>query len=296
MTARVSSLRAKALRAEAGQNHLGLSSLPGRAARKAVREIRATLAPANIQRLRRKFVLPVRNAVLWHKPIAAHAAGHAIKLVPEGAIAAAIWSGADYQSAKLALLTRLLAANSVFLDVGANIGIFSLLASKVSPSAKILAFEPVKTTFDLLSQNVQLNDARNVTALHLALGNFPDKSTAPVVTLDDYLLSAALDRIDLIKVDAEGAERFVFEGAGALLQRPDAPLVLYDAFSSLTRRYDYHPVEIFWLLDHHGFSFFTLDPDSGQLAVPRASRAYDSTILAVKPSHPAYSKIEELAH
>ena len=213
---------------------------------------------------------------------------------------------------------------TVFLDIGANVGIFSLLASKVSPSANILAFEPTATTFELLSRNIQLNDARNVTPLHLALGNFsghatlhlnvsgkdglntlgklsrPDTEaagdeTVPITTLDDYLRSASLGRIDLMNVDAEGAELSIFEGASSLLQRPDAPMILYEAFSFLTRGFDYHPVEIFWLLERLGFSFFTLNSDSGKLAVPEASRAYDSIILAVKPSHPAYSKVEDLA-
>jgi FkbM family methyltransferase len=315
--------------AEAGQkrgNFLqpGVSSLPMRATRKALREIRAALEPSNIQRLQRKFVLPVRNVLLRHKPIAVLAAGHTLQIVPEGAIAAGIWSRADYEPAKLALITRLLGANSVFLDIGANVGIFSLLASKVSPSANILAFEPTATTFELLSRNIQLNDARNVTPLHLALGNFsghatlhlnvsgkdglntlgklsrPDTEaagdeTVPITTVDDYLRSASLGRIDLMNVDAEGAELSIFEGASSLLQRPDAPMILYEAFSFLTRGFDYHPVEIFWLLERLGFSFFTLNSDSGKLVVPEASRAYDSIILAVKPSHPAYSKVEDLA-
>ncbi|HME11719.1 MAG TPA: FkbM family methyltransferase [Candidatus Acidoferrum sp.] len=302
----------------------GLSSLPRRAVRKAVREIRKVLAPSNIRRLRRKFVLPVRNVVSRHKPISASVAGHTIRLVPEGAIASGIWSGGDFEPAELALIARLLAPNSVFLDIGANVGVFSLLASKVCPSASIFAFEPAKETFDLLSRNIQLNRASNVTPLQLALGNFsgqatlhlnvpgkdglnslgklshPDTEaagdeTVPITTLDDYLRSASLAHIDLVKMDAEGAELMIFEGASSLLQRPNAPLFLYEAFSFLTRGFDYHPVEIFWLLERSGFSFFTLDSESGKLAIPKSSRAYDSMILAVKPSHPAYAKIEELA-
>jgi len=299
-------------------------SLPRRAVRKAIREIRKALEPANIQRLRRKYVLPVRNVISRNKPVPARIAGYAIKLVPEGAIASGIWSGSQFEPAELALMARLLTPDSVFLDIGANAGIFSLLASAVCPSARIFAFEPAKKTFDLLSRNLRLNHAANVTALHLALGNFsgqatlhlnalgkdglntlgklshPDTEaagdeTVPITTLDEYLRSASIGRIDLVKVDAEGAELSIFEGASSMLQRLDAPIILYEAFSFLTRGFDYHPVEIFWLLQCKGFSFFTLNSDSGKIAVPQASRAYDSMILAVKPSHPAYPMIEELA-
>jgi FkbM family methyltransferase len=302
----------------------GVASLPRRAARKLVREIRAALAPSNLQRLRRKFVLPVRNAILRHKPITARLAGHALQLVPEGAIASGIWSGASFEPAELSLISRLLAPDSVFFDVGANAGVFSLLASRVAPSARIFAFEPAAKTFGLLSRNLQLNSARNVTPLRLALGNYsgdaalhlnvpgqdglntlgvpshPDsepagQETVPITTLDAFLRSASLARVDLMKVDAEGAELLIFQGAKNLLARPAAPAILYEAFSFLTRGFDYHPVEIFWLLDGCGFSCFTLDSQTGRLTVPPASRAYDSMILAVKPSHPAYKRIEELA-
>lgn len=299
-------------------------SLPKRGARKMLRDFRAVVEPSNIQRLERKFILPVRNAVLRNKPISARLASHSIKLVPEGAIAAGIWSGASFEPAELALLSRFLRPDSVFFDVGANVGVYSLVASKVSPSAKIFAFEPAQKTFSLLGRNLQLNEARNVTPLHLALGNFsgnatlnlnvpgkdglntmgalshPDteaagQETVPITTLDAYILSASIDRVDLMKVDAEGAELAIFEGGSGLLQRPDAPVILYEAFSFITRGFGYHPVEIYWLLDRYGFACFTLNPETGKLAVPPASRAYDSMILAVKPSHAAYETTEELA-
>lgn len=289
-----------------------------------LREFRAAVEPSNIQRLERKFVLPVRNAVLRNKPVIARLAGHSIELVPEGALAAGIWSGADFEPAELALVSRLLKPDSVFFDIGANAGIYSLLASKVSPSAKIFAFEPTQKTFGLLGRNLQLNGARNVTAVHLALGNFsgtatlnlnvagkdglntmgalshPDteaagRETVPITTLDAYVGSAGIERVDLMKVDAEGAELAIFEGASGLLARPDAPVILYEAFSFITRGFDYHPVEIYWLLERHGFACFTLNSETGKLAVPQASRAYDSMILAAKPTHPAYKTIEELA-
>ena len=273
------------MRANAGQDvtssfHRRVSRLAGRVARKALRELRALLEPSSVQRLRRRFILPIRNVMLWGKPVTVHAAGYIIRLFPQGAAAAAIWSGADYQKSKLVLLTRMLEADSVFLDIGADVGIFSLFASKVSPTGKIFALESDKAAFDLLSRNTQLNAARNVTLVHVA----------PV----DYLRSATDSHIDFMKVDAAGAELLVLEAASNILQRPDAPILLYEAFTSLTRTYDYHPVEIFWLLQRHGFRFFTLDSNSGKLTIPQASRVYDSTVLAAKPTHPAYSKIEEL--
>jgi FkbM family methyltransferase len=297
---------------------------PGRAGRKILREIRKFLSPLSIARVRHSIGFPLRNGVLRHKPINAIVAGHRLKLVPEGAIAADLWASGDYEPAELALICRLLQSDSVFLDVGANVGIFSLVASRVSPEARILAFEPTGKTFDRLSRNIALNGAKNVTPLRFALGNFsgqatlnlnakgkdglntlgkpshPDSEptgteTVPITTLDEFIRSSQVGRVDVMKVDAEGAELFIFQGGKNLLQRPDAPVILYEAFITSTKGFDYHPVEIFWLLDQWGFSAFTLDSETGKLATPPASWPYGSMIVAVKASHPAYPTLRDLA-
>ncbi|HXL22094.1 MAG TPA: FkbM family methyltransferase [Candidatus Dormibacteraeota bacterium] len=296
---------------------------PRRAVRKIRHEIHKFLEPSNIRNLRRMLALRIRNAALRNKPIAANVAGHTLCLVPQGAVAEILFSGEAYEIAELAFISRFLRPHSVFLDVGANVGIFSLSASKAFPSCTIVAFEPTTTTFHRLSQNISLNHASNVQPFRLALSNssgtatlnlnsssrdglntlghpsHPDFAPAgtelvPIITLDEFLASHRLPRVDLMKVDAEGAELFIFQGAEELLRRPDAPLILYEAVPANTRAFDYHPVEIFWLLDRWGFSFFTLDSQTGKLAVPPASRAYGAMIVAVKRSHPAYSAIEAL--
>jgi FkbM family methyltransferase len=303
--------------------HIAVSD-PKRAVRRILREVRKLFDPANIGRVRRNVGLPLRNAVLRNKPITAKVAGCTLHLVPEGAITAGLWSGGDYETGELALISRLLHRDSVFLDVGANVGIFSLVASKAAPLGKIFAFEPARKTFDRLSRNIWLNHARNVLPVRSALGgssgqatlnlnvsgkdglntlgnpSHPDSEPAgtelvPITTVDEFLATNSVRHIDVMKIDAEGAELSIFQGAKNLLQRSDAPLILYEALPTSTLGFDYHPVELFWLLDQWGFSFFTLDSKTGKLAVPPASRAYGSMIVAVKPSHPAYSAVEELA-
>jgi len=307
-----------------GSTLLGAMSIPKRAARKVQREIRKLIDPSNIDRFRREIAFPLRNAVLRNKPIMANAGGRQLKLAPMGAIAAGLWSGVEYEPAELGLISRLLKPDSVFLDVGANVGIFSLFAAKVFPSARIFAFEPAAKTFKLLARNIWLNDAQNVTPVRSALGSssgqakmhvnvagkdglntlgvpsHPDCELAgteivPITTLDEFLAVGTIARVDVMKVDAEGAELFIMEGAKELLQRNDAPVLLYEAFSFLTRGFAYHPVEIYWLLERWGFAFFTLSSETGKLAAPASSRAYDSMIVAVKPSHPSYSAIKDFA-
>ena len=147
------------------------------------------------------------------------------------------------------------AANEVALDVGANIGWYSVLLDRLSaPGARVLAFEPDPESYRLLRTNLQANRAERVTALNVALGDKPgvallhryrdsnngrhtllDGNTSggtvevPVETLksvwERQQLGARL--VALLKIDVEGFECLVLRGAGDLLQRCRRVLLEY---------------------------------------------------------------------
>jgi FkbM family methyltransferase len=142
------------------------------------------------------------------------------------------------------LVQRLLNADEVFWDVGANVGYFTLVAATVlNHRGRVVAFEPGKNAYARLTENIALNAHRNIQTfpvavtdregeamLHLA-GDIADSSASlyPVapgqsgqevcrtVALDQVLRSEGLRPPDLIKLDAEGAELAVLEGARELL-------------------------------------------------------------------------------
>src|SRR6187402_1787101 len=64
------------------------------------------------------------------------------------------------------LLKKMLRANDVFIDIGANIGYFSLLAATFSPSVKVISFEPVKDLFKKMDKNFSINDSKNIIAIN----------------------------------------------------------------------------------------------------------------------------------
>lgn len=125
------------------------------------------------------------------------------------------------------------------VDVGANIGVFSLYQALTRKAHRVFAFEPAPSVFPRLLRNCALNRANQITAIHAAIGSENgsvafrespislngqiDKAggqgTVPVncYTLD-YVLADVL-RIDLLKVDTEEHERDVFEGATETLKR-----------------------------------------------------------------------------
>ncbi len=137
----------------------------------------------------------------------------------------------------------------VFVDAGAHIGYYTLLAARhVGPSGKVYAFEPAAENLDLLRKNVELNGYRNVVVVPKALADRPgimdfylcplettcnsfyyrseEYSRQPVkvevTTLDDFLEAEGWPRVDVVKIDVEGAERMVLAGMRRLLARKGA--------------------------------------------------------------------------
>ncbi len=125
-----------------------------------------------------------------------------------------------------------------FLDIGANIGVYSLLLSEV-PGMQVYAFEPHPITAQYLRRNVVLNPGRNITVLQVAVGattgkvsftddpgsalnrvveqeNFEKVISVPIVRLDDVCRDYGI-RPEVVKVDVEGYEYPVLQGMGNFL-------------------------------------------------------------------------------
>ena len=168
----------------------------------------------------------------------------------------------------------------VALDVGANIGWYSLLLDRLSqPGADIFAFEPDPENFGFLQDNLRRNGARYVTALDVAAGDKPgivtmnrykksnagahtlipggnnEGGTVPVrvTTLEKFWQERALaDRpLRFLKVDVEGYEYFVLKGAADLLQRCACVSLEYSAGSLRAAGFD--PGQIIDLIVDAGF-------------------------------------------
>jgi FkbM family methyltransferase len=146
------------------------------------------------------------------------------------------------------LVQRLLTGDDVFWDVGANVGYFTLVAATaLKDRGRIVAFEPGQNAFVRLTENLALNPYQNVqtfavavsdregeAVLHLtgdiadssaslypADGGRPGQEVCRTVALDHFLKSEGFRPPDLIKLDAEGAELAVLQGAQGLIK--DSP-------------------------------------------------------------------------
>jgi FkbM family methyltransferase len=160
-----------------------------------------------------------------------------------------------------ALLTKILRPDSIFVDIGGNLGQFALFAAKRVPQGKVHAFEPAPHNFARLQEHVQLNGFTNVVLNQAAVAKtagtitifvprnynsgaisiYPDQSwdaderIVPTIRLDDYALENQLARVDVIKLDIEGAELDALEGSLNML-RQHRPDVLMEATISIMER------------------------------------------------------------
>jgi FkbM family methyltransferase len=161
------------------------------------------------------------------------------------------WGYSGYEPATTKLLQTLLNTRSCVLDVGANIGYYALLAaSMVEGRGQVHAFEPAPEVFRSLRQNVDLNHFRSLKINEMAVSDLDGELrlfvpldlaartnaslvegfvenvrpvNVPSVRLDTYCEANQIERVDLLRVDVEGAEVAVLRGIGTLLQscQPD---------------------------------------------------------------------------
>jgi FkbM family methyltransferase len=193
---------------------------------------------------------------------------------------------AHYEQEDESVLFSLLEADSVILDIGANIGWYSLLFSKRLPKAKIFSFEPINETYKYLITNLTLNNAHNVSSFNIGLSEKEGSSTyfyfpggsvlaseknliqstkaketiCKVDTLDRFISSHSIEKLDLIKCDVEGAELAVINGGISSIKK-FLPIIFIELFERWTIQFNYHPNDVIRILNEIGYECFLANGD-----------------------------------
>jgi len=241
-----------------------------------------------------------------------------LALAPEGPMAFHLWSGLRCERAELGFVLDVLQPGMTFFDIGAGCGLFSIAAARKFPgeTESIYAFEPCRSTFFTLQRNLLLNKLANVRTWRLALSDrtgdasllrkdaldaledldysaaeAPPGEAVETLTLDEFVARENVSRVDVMRVEGQGAELLVFRGGGKLLARMDAPLILYEGDSQCTAGFHYHPVELLWQLEAFGYELFILDDATSSVRRRKPAEGYDATVVAVKQSHSRYDDI-----
>lgn len=175
---------------------------------------------------------------------------------------------------------RRLVPGSVFLDIGANFGYYSVrLAVSLQKKIEVHAFEPQPVTFQRLSRNIQANGLSDVVHAHqFALSDVagqahmaerPDNSGASrltdgddgiavqTVTLDEFAGQAGLTRVDCIKIDVEGVEPRVLRGGRETIGKY-RPAMVIEFWTPGLGKAGSTPAELAGVLAELGYQMFRL--------------------------------------
>lgn len=194
-----------------------------------------------------------------------------------------IYSG-FYESKSLTLTLELLNStdNPVFVDIGANMGLYSLPISKVKGST-VYAIEPTAKNFWKLQQNFNLNNnlTNNIHLINIALSNKTEFSyisnpvdgndgtfrveTNPskksyltnLTTFDNIIQFYNINNIDVLKIDVEGYEGKVFDGFKMLNQLKPKNIIM--EFSDYVERVGYSKLELYDRLQKLGYEGLTIE-------------------------------------
>ena len=191
--------------------------------------------------------------------------------------------GRFFERDTLQLFVSHIKPKATIIDVGANIGLFSIVASKIlQNTGKIYAFEPTAKTHQRLVRNLALNNCANVVPVAKALSDkdgavtmvspddalrngfqdafnqirpfqndSPPNSSAEAATLDSFVEQNQIRQIDLIKVDIEGAELLFFRGAEKTLRM--RPTIIFEFCEEHCHSFDYEAQEIIDFLHSHRY-------------------------------------------
>lgn len=174
-------------------------------------------------------------------------------------------------------LIHLLNNQDTFLDIGANVGHYSLLMSGLK-QAKSIAIEPVPKTYSLLKQQIELNnlnhliDAKNVgvsnangelyfstdrgTMDRIVNNSYSNSVVVKVQTID----SLVCNNIPLaIKMDVEGYEKYALQGANNVLNNKDLKVIVLELNNS-GKRYNISDEEVYQIVYGYGFRPFIYNP------------------------------------
>ena len=185
-------------------------------------------------------------------------------------------------------ITETLQPGDCFIDIGANIGHYSLLASSlVGRDGQVVAIEAAQWIHRILDKHVALNHRNNIRTVQVAAaaergtvklypghsGNIGKTSMiahtgeaveVQALPLSDILRDDEIRRARIIKIDVEGAELQVLRGLAPLLRRlPQSVEIIMEISPDLMPDAEHAREEIFATMQHQGFSAFVFDNDYG---------------------------------
>ena len=240
--------------------------------------------------------------------------GLSVYAYPGNETSRAIFVTGNYEPNEFFMLAQVLRPGMTFVDVGANMGLYTLFAAqRVGEHGRVLAIEPSTRECGRLLKNVAANSLSNVRLLwnavsdsrsdtdlliaedkwsgHNTLGAFAydtplaTKETVRTERLDDIVLREGLSRVDIVKLDVEGAELLALKGAVGILER-FRPLLLLELADRALCHQGCSSAQIWDFCRIIGYQIYAFDKGTG-LPVPAQQKPYydSENVVAVTDSY-----------
>lgn len=193
----------------------------------------------------------------------------------------------SYEPLTTEVVKSLLRKDMNVVDIGANIGYYTLLASKlVKNTGRVWAIEPEPTNFSLLQKNIKLNQLHNVVLVNKAISNtnrtaklyvsheesgehslirgrshIKNSIEVDATTLDDLI---GCERVDLVKNDCEGSEIDVLRGAERTIMSNTGIMLVIEVWFPGIKASGSEPINLWELLRRYGFEHFCVLDEIGK--------------------------------
>ncbi len=189
-----------------------------------------------------------------------------------------------YEKASVDLIRSTLKKGCVCLDIGANIGYWSLvLARVVSKTGKVFSFEPDSDNFKLLTKNIEVNGYKNVVLTQKAVyskttvidfyikadfgvdqrvydpGDGRKSVKIEAVSIDDFCVKNGIEKVDFIKMDIQGAEAMALKGMRKLVKKSRNLAMLVEFWPTSLKNCGSSGEDFLKLLDNMGFKVQIMD-------------------------------------
>ncbi len=196
-----------------------------------------------------------------------------------------------YEEAELKYIQSSINEGNTFIDIGANIGVHTLFASKlVKKKGRVISFEPFSKNHKSLTRNISLNNSQNITIENIAISDkektieiyydkedsnlgmassfltkFSSSEKTQAISLDSYVEGRSIEKIDFIKLDIEGGEYLALLGMKKVLTTY-YPKLLVEILEEGSESNSDNKKDIINYLEGIGYILYFID-DNGKLSL-----------------------------
>lgn len=228
-----------------------------------------------------------RNLVSILRPNIVYVKGNKMYIDPKRNPAIALYDIGGYENAETKLFESHINEGDVVIDLGANIGYYTLIATKlVGVNGIVYAFEPDPTNFSFLKKSVEINNYKNViceqkavsnengkiklflhkfqTGAYTIVGEGKNYIEVEMVKLDEYFKDKN-NRVDIIKMDIEGAERLALEGMQKILSVNKNIKIFSEIIPKQLEKTGISAKDYLYMLTNACFSIYEIVEEKGRL-------------------------------